>query len=200
MRVLLSLCVACLLLALAPQAARAQKQTASREEAVHAQLQELLAGVGVIVARETLPAAPSRSYREITVAWEADKAAAPAMDDAALEQRRPGRFSRASAPRARVGSLSRQRSLELSPEQLLVVAVDGAGRMKWWSLVPDPRVIRAEAPGPDGVLAGQTLLRESAELLLAFPDDESVTELRLYHPRPEGGRFTLEPVAAIAAR
>jgi hypothetical protein len=72
--------------------------------------------------------------------------------------------------------------------------------MLWCGLVADPRLLRAEVPGPDGELSGQVLSRESAEFVVHDPDDEAVAEVRLYHPEWDGQKFSLELVGAVAAR
>ena len=72
--------------------------------------------------------------------------------------------------------------------------------MRWCGLVPDPRQLRAEVPGPDGELTGQVIYRESAEFIVNYPDDESIREIRLYHPKWDGQKFSLAPVGAVAAR
>ena len=72
--------------------------------------------------------------------------------------------------------------------------------MRWCGLVEDPRLLRAEAPGPDGELTGQVIYRESAEFVVQYPDDEAIAEVRLYHPDWDGQKFSLELVGAVAAR
>jgi hypothetical protein len=49
-------------------------------------------------------------------------------------------------------------------------------------------------------MTGQVIYRESAEFSISFPDDESIAELRLYHPDWDGQKFSLTPVGAVAAR
>ncbi len=75
-----------------------------------------------------------------------------------------------------------QRALEMAPDRLLVLGVDSAGAIKFWSVVADPRVLRAEFPGPGGQLSGRTLARPNAELLLDVPDNSEIREVRVYHP------------------
>jgi hypothetical protein len=160
----------------------------------------LLAESGVEVGAAASPAASSaRSHRELKVSWEADKAALP-RPAAAQNRNAPGRVALLSASARRAGALPKQRSAELSPTQVVVVALDSEGRMRWCGLVEDPRLLRAEAPGPDGELTGQVIYRESAEFVVQFPDDEAIAEVRLYHPDWDGQKFSLELVGAVAAR
>lgn len=161
-------------------------------------VRELLAASGVEVGT-VATASSARSHRTLRVAWEADKAALP-RPAAVQYKNTPGRVARLSASARRDGALPKQRSAELSPTQVVVVALDSEGRMRWCGLVEDPRLLRAEVPGPDGELTGQVSYRESAEFVVQYPDDELVTEVRLYHPDWDGQKFSLELVGAVAAR
>jgi len=193
MKAMLSAVVAALLFA----AAGAQEiSRVSLSERVRALLAE--SGVEVGVAADT-PAPASRAHRELKLTWEADKAALPAP--AAVQYKNAkGRVALAQASVSREGGLPRQRSAELSPTQVVVVALDAAGRMRWCGLITDPRLLRAELPGPDGELSGQVIYKESAEFVLQYPDDDAVTEVRLYHPDWDGQKFSLELVGAVAPR
>ena len=160
----------------------------------------LLAASGVEVGMASNPAqASARSHRELRVSWEADKAALPSPA-AAQYGNAPGRVALLSRAVRREGALPKQRSAELSPTQVVVVALDAEGRMRWCGVVEDPRLLRAEAPGPDGELTGQVIYRESAEFVVNYPDDEAITEVRLYHPDWDGQKFSLAPLGAVAAR
>lgn len=156
------------------------------------------AGVEVGTAANTASAS-ARMHRELKLSWEADKAALP-KPSAAQYRNAPGRVALMSAVARREGGLPKQRSAELSPTHLVVVALDAEGQMRWCGLIADPRLLRAEGPGPDGQLTGQALYKESAEFVLQYPDDETITELRLYHPDWDGQKFSLALVGAIAAR
>lgn len=161
----------------------------------------LLAASGVEVgsAANLTSNASARAHRELSVSWEADKAALPSP--AAVQYKNAaGRVALASATVRREGGLPKQRSAELSSTQVVVVALDAEGRMRWCGLVTDPRLLRAEWPGPDGELTGQVLYKESAEFIVQYPDDDAVAEVRLYHPDWDGQKFSLELVGAVAAR
>lgn len=157
----------------------------------------LLSASGVEVGAEVRPAvaARSRSHRAVRISWEADKAALPRP--AAQHLNAPGRVALARAAERREGGLPKQRSAELSSDQVVVVALDAEGRMRWCGLVADPRLLRAEWPGADGELTGQVLYRESAEFFVAYPDDDSIKEIRLYHPDWDGRAFSLKPVGSV---
>ena len=179
----------------APPAEAAVGSRASLSERVRG----LLAESGVEVGAAANPSAPARSHRELRVSWEADKAALP-KQSAAQYKNASGRVALSQSAVRREGALPKQRSAELSPTQVVVVALDAEGRMRWCGLVADPRLLRAEAPGPGGELSGQVIYRESAEFVVQYPDDEAIAEIRLYHPDWDGQKFSLVPVGAVAAR
>lgn len=180
----------------APQAEAAAGGRASLAERVRG----LLAESGVEVGATTSAAPTSaRAHRELRLTWEADRVALPSPA-AAQYKNAAGRVALAQASVRREGGLPRQRSAELSPTQVVVVALDAEGRMRWCGLVTDPRLLRAELPGPDGELSGQVIYRESAEFVVQYPDDDAVREVRLYHPDWDGQKFSLELVGAVAPR
>ncbi len=98
------------------------------------------------------------------------------------------------------GAAPRQRSLELSPEHVLLATVNAKSQLRWWSLMPDPRVLRSEGPGPDGTLTGVVLYRPEAEFVVNIPSDDEASELRFYHPLWTGEEFTLQLLGAIRLR
>lgn len=160
----------------------------------------LLAESGVEVGAAVVDAASAaRSHRELRVSWEANKAALPGPASAQYRNA-AGRVALSQASVTREGGLPKQRSAELSPTQVVVVALDSEGRMRWCGLVADPRLLRAEAAGPGGELSGRIIYRESAEFAVRYPDDESIKEIRLYHPDWDGQKFSLALVGAVAAR
>jgi hypothetical protein len=90
------------------------------------------------------------------------------------------------------GARPRQRTPELSEEQILVITADARGEPRAWTLVTDPGLIRAERPGPDGGLTGETHRLARAELLVTLPADPQATGLRFYRPRWTGALFALD--------
>ena len=180
----------------APPAGAAVSGRAALSERVRALLAESGVEVG---AADTTQGAPARSHRELRVTWEADKAALPGPA-AAQYKNAAGRVTLSQSAVRREGGLPKQRSAELSPTQVVVVALDAEGRMRWCGLVADPRLLRAEVSDPGVELTGQVIYRESAEFVVHYPDDESITEIRLYHPGWDGQKFSLAPLGAVAAR
>jgi hypothetical protein len=90
------------------------------------------------------------------------------------------------------GERPRQRAPELSEEQVLVVGTDRRGTPRDGSLIPDPGLLRAEAPGPDGALTGETRRLAGTEFLVIMPADPEIVTLRFYRPRWTGALFALE--------
>jgi hypothetical protein len=95
------------------------------------------------------------------------------------------------------GTLARQRDPQLSSDQLVVRALNVRGEIIDTQLIPDPRVLRAEATGPTGELSGQVLHRATPEFLLTLPDNAAISELRVYHPRWTGTAFVLDLMGTI---
>jgi hypothetical protein len=156
------------------------------------------AGVGV---DEAALAEPVDSSRALKILWETPGRKGSAAELRAEELSAPVAASVAAEQRGK-GSTARQRSLELSPEHVLVAAVDAKSQLRWWSVMPDPRVIRAEGPKAVGSneLTGVRLFRPRAEFFVHFPDDAEAAELRFYHPLPEGGEFRLQLLGAVSLR
>lgn len=140
----------------------------------------------------------AQTVREVRVRWE-PYIGAPAPQVAPGTEQPSSLFT--LLERRRVpGSLPRQRNPELSSEQIVVVAVDAQGLEIDRQLIPDPRVLRGEGPGPSGELSGVVLHHAKTELLITLPDDPAITELRLYHPRWTGTAFVLDLLGIILLR
>ena len=95
------------------------------------------------------------------------------------------------------GRVRRERAPELSPNHLVVVVENAAGRALDWRVVTDPRIIRAETPGPDGKLTGHIVEPGSVELLLAINDVAGTDGIQIYKPIWNGKDYTLEPLARL---
>ncbi len=94
--------------------------------------------------------------------------------------------------------LARQRRLELSPQQILIVSLDSKQRVLWWSLENDPRLLRLETSDESGRLSGGNVIYQNdAELLVSLPADSAITDVRLYHPNWDGSKFQLEAIGSL---
>jgi hypothetical protein len=159
------------------------------EELSKQRLNQLMSAAGVRV-EESPVIIPDASYRMIRIRL-------GASTSAVTTEAQPTPAATIIQDQKRNGTLPRQRSRELSPEQLLVVTVDEKSQLRWYALIPDPRILRAEAPGPDNVMTGQTLYLESADFVVNVPDDARARELRFYKPSWTGTEFTLNLISAV---
>lgn len=182
----------------ASEALRAKRESAS---AGSERLRRLFSAAGVGVDESAL-AAPGDAFRGLKISWET-----PARKGSSASALGAGQLSLPVASalvseRRGKGGVPRQRSLELSPEHVLVVTVDAKSRLRWWSVIPDPRVLRSEGPRAEGEneLTGVRLFRPEAEFVVNVPEDAEAAELRFYHPLAEGGEFTLQLLGAVSLR
>jgi len=153
--------------------------------AVRAALAQLLAPQRISVP-EDLPMSRTQPAQMLYVQMDQADAAKPSPR-LALRARTRG-----------AGSLPRLRSLDLAPDKLLVVAVSADGILRGWTVIQDPRFLRAEWPGPDGVLTGRSVPVPRAEFHFAIPDDPAVAEVRIFQPHWNGRSYDLEPVGTLA--
>ena len=96
------------------------------------------------------------------------------------------------------GRLRRARRPELSADQLVVVVQARDGRELDWRLLGNPRIVRAEVPGPDGRLGGQILERDAVELSFAIPRMPNATSIRVYQPRWTGTEYVLDTIGDVS--
>lgn len=179
-----------------PSINETQAPPSMRERINRERLTALLSVVGISVEESTL-LTESQASQEMQIRWDASVDASAQEDVALMKQDSPSRVLTVVERRKWNRPVARQRSSELSANQVLVAAVNGREQLRWWSLIPDPRIIRAEFPDAEGRLSGQVLYQSKGEFIVAFPDDPTITEVRLYHPQWTGSEFTLEPLAVI---
>jgi len=98
------------------------------------------------------------------------------------------------------GLMPRERNPELSANHVMVVTVDAAGEAIDSFLLHDPRLIRAETPGPTGELSGQVLYRTSAEFNVTLPDNPAISAVRFYKPRWAGRGWVLDLLGTLPLR
>ena len=173
-----------------------QAQTNRREAVQQERLKKLLSKVDVDVPEINSRGAQPQTYRELKIRWGDSKkselkAAANAGDrisSAVVEDKK------------RSGSLPRSRSLELSPAHIFVAAVDASNKLRWWSIMPDPRVVRSETQTASGELRSQDYYLSNVTLVVAFPDDPEIANLRFYHPVWNGTDFDLKPLTTLPTR
>ena len=96
------------------------------------------------------------------------------------------------------GPPPRQRSLELSAESLVVVAMDAEGYEIYRVVVPDPRWVRAEDFSPTGeITSSKKYYRSGGEFPVVVPDDARIVKLKILQPRWTGADFVLELLGEV---
>ena len=101
---------------------------------------------------------------------------------------------------AQRGSLGRERRPELSIQHLVIVSTDRDGREIDWRLAPNPRTIRAEFPGPDGVLTGRTFESASVVFDVHVPDLPATDRVQVYQPSWSGTEYALRLLGSVDVR
>jgi hypothetical protein len=155
-------------------------------------LSKLLANESVRVD-SSLVNLDSLTYRELRVRWQCS---ASSGQDGLLRQAGSGAVSQLASV-IKKGTLPRDRTLELSPNQILLIGTDASGMLRWWKLFLDPRLVRAEAPDETGALKGEEYYLKTVDFIIDFPDEAGITEVRLYHPRWTGKEFQLELLSKL---
>jgi hypothetical protein len=139
----------------------------------------------------------AQTIQEVRVGWNAYIAPAPQI---APSTARPADIFTLLTRRSLPGSLPRQRNPQVSAEQIIILAVTAEGTEIDGQLIPDPRILRAEQPSPEGELRGEVLHHVNTELLISIPDDPRIVELRLYKPTWTGTTFIWDRLGAIPLR
>jgi hypothetical protein len=142
--------------------------------ALRATLQRLLAPARIIVGADAEPGRDARA-QEVRFSWDT----VPGLEKAGLTA---GGLRAVSRTRD-AGAFPRLRALELADDKLFVAAVDADGGLRGWTVIQDPRFVRSEAPGSDGVLTGKTVALAHADFLVAIPDDPAIAEVKLFQPK-----------------
>jgi hypothetical protein len=189
-----------------PQRTSAQKN--ERESLQREQLRKLMSRVGVDVPERDPRNNQPQTYRELKIRWndatkstnQPKSALSPAEQTQNSEERTQAPSSSIIEDKRRSGALSRSRSLELSPTQIFIAAVDARNKLRWWSIVPDPRVVRSETQTATGELRAQEHYVSNVTLVVAFPDDPEIANLRFYHPVWNGTEFDLKPLTTVPTR
>lgn len=162
----------------APRASTATPQTLLQ------QLSELFEPLNISVAPSAAGFSETMGTREFRVRWTAGTAVFPA--NAPQPGPPPDGSFLLFQERKYSDPPPRRRSLDLAAERLFIAAVDRSNRLRAWTTIIDPRIVRAEGPGPAGTLAGQTLHLQETEFLASLPDDPEIFEVRFYEPRSNG--------------
>lgn len=183
------------------QSQRTPVEKNRRETVQQEQLRKLMSKVGVevveIAARTDQPA----TYRELKINWaDSAKSTTELRSASSSEQQAPPQKVSIVEDKKRSGTLPRHRSLELSPTHIFIAAVDATDKLRWWSIMPDPRLVRGETQTPTGELRGENYYVSNVTLVVAFPDDPEIANLRFYHPVWNGTDYDLKPLAVVSTR
>jgi len=183
------------------QSQRTPVEKNRRETVQQEQLKRLMSKVGVdvveIAARNDQPA----TYRELKINWaDSTKSTTELRSAVNSEQQTSPQKVSVVEDKKRSGTLPRHRSLELSSTHIFIAAVDATDKLRWWSIMPDPRLVRGETQTPTGELRGENYYVSNVTLLVAFPDDPEIANLRFYHPVWNGTDYDLKPLAVVPTR
>jgi len=153
---------------------------------------DLLAAFG-IQAGKSISVLDTLGHKEVRVRWQSS---ASRKANAISEQGRAGSISFGEMVEHE-DFLPQHRSFELSTSQMLVIALDATGEMRWFNLFPDPRLIRSESTTPTGEMKSEEFYTDSLEFSIAYPNDATIKELRLYKPAWTGSAYRLDFLAAV---
>jgi hypothetical protein len=130
------------------------------------------------------------ALQEVTIRWTAYPG--PADDLRSVAASQAVNHLRVIDYRTARGSLPLQRNPRLSASQLVVVALDSSGRELGWQLIPDPRIVRAEFPGPSGELTAAVLHRAETDFLLVLPHGNAIAAVKILQPVWTGSSVVVE--------
>ena len=174
-------------------------QKNGRDAEQRQQLKKMLSRVGVEVSAIEARTAQPQTYRELKIRWsdatKSNNEPKPVLNTQEQVQAPPS--ASIVEDKRRAGALPRNRSLELSPTQIFIAGVDAANNLRWWSIAPDPRVVRSETQSPTGEVRGEEYYAANVTLVVAFPDDPEIVNLRFYHPVWNGTDFDLKPLTNV---
>lgn len=204
MRVSYQLVVALLILcAVTLVQGQSSVQRNNRENLQAEQLKKLMSKVGIDVVEITATDNQPQMHREVKVRWTDPTSASPSAQSkpsiSASQQKLPPTLSLVE-DKKRSGTLARHRSLQLSPTHLFIAAVNETNQLRWWSIMADPRLIRAESQTSTGELRTQNFYQSNFTLTVAFPDDPEITNLHFYEPVWTGSEFELKLLAVVHVR
>jgi hypothetical protein len=167
------------------------EQKAQAERINEQKLASLMATVGIRVDRANYFVS-GQTYQSLGLVLTTDRSANNSLIQTFT--------ARVNSNERRTGVLPRHRSMELSSQHLVLVTVDTSNHLRWWSSIPDPRILRAEEPDANNRLSGRVIFQPTVEAMIEIPDDPSAIELRFYHPQWTDDRFVLTLVSTVALK
>ena len=177
---------------------QSQRPTA---EKMQQQLQKLMSKVGVEVLEISGRTEQPQTYRELKIRWsDSAKSTTELRTSNNAEEQTQAPNVSIIEDKKLSGTLPRHRSLELSSQHIFIAAVDATNKLRWWSIILDPRVVRAETQTPAGELRGENYYVSNINFAVAFPDDPEIAQLRFYHPIWNGTDFDLKLLTVVTTR
>jgi hypothetical protein len=169
----------------------------ANQERVRNSVVSLLSRSGIKLG-SSLALADAQTHRELRIHWQSfGKAESPSPALLNEQQLASGSGLTRKTSTVRTGALPRERSFELSTDHIFVVGVDEHDAVRWWRLIADPRLVRAEV-GRTTEMQSQNYYLSNADLVVECPDDPVLKQLRLYRPLWNGQEFQLELIGAVA--
>jgi hypothetical protein len=169
---------------------RAKQQ---REAGQQQRFDQLMSKIGVEV-RETASLTAITAYRQLKINLSNSDKTSRAF---AEQQQSAASTVQIKYSEVKRGSLPKHRSFELASDQLLLLTVDERSGLRWWSTIPDPRILRSEGPGPNGSMTGEVFFQSNVDVTVNIPNDSAAVELRLYHPHWTGQEFELVLISKV---
>ena|SRR2546423_2194133 len=162
-------------------------------------LKTLLEPLGVTVNKSALiDGRAINSYRQLIIEWESYPGSTQALiKEAEAKKQRPAGNMIVKEDKQHSGSLRQLNEIRFSEDQIFVIAVDANNQLRWWDLLDDPRILRAETEGPNREVMGGTYYRAKVEMFITPPDNGAITELRFFLPKWTGTEFILEPLSVV---
>ena len=164
------------------------------------QLQKLMSKVGVDVVEVHVRTDQPQTYRELKIRWADSTKSTTELRAANAAEQTQAMSVAIVEDKKRSGTLPRHRSLELSSTHIFIAAVDATNKLRWWSIMLDPRVVRAETQTPTGELRAENYYLSNVTLSVGFPDDPEIAQLRFYHPVWNGTDFDLKLLTVVPTR
>jgi len=124
----------------------------------------------------------------------------PKSFPARLEKERPKIHAVSIKKQTRIkGSPPKRRTLKISWQELVVVALDDKGHESDRVVVPDPRLVRYESTDPSGKFIDSAVLyRDEADLTVVFREHPGFHAVRVFQPRWTGKEYVLDLLGEAA--
>ena len=178
---------------------QSKKKPVDRKAMLLSKLKALLEPVGITVNQSSLiDVTKVKMTDDLTIEWEAYPDSGESLISAEqAKDRPPAKNIRLVRREKRHNSLQQHYGFDITTDDLFIVGTDTKSRLKWWKVIVDPRIVRAEWPGSEGQLTGQLYYRPRATIFLSPPNSEGISEIRIFLPKWTGSEFVLEQLTTI---